>query len=275
MFLKAALLLVALSAVSANTRVNLRPCPNGQRMPEYFESPHCTATRCTLTRGQVFTGTAHVIPDSPFSTLQINLDARVLGIPFELRIPPGYENACDFLRAPGRCPVTANNPYWWELQFPVATTYPTVNNLVITRKWKTEKENSNWIIFISFQCPLERPAVKSLAPSSMLNSDKSSQTANCSLMISFKSSNKNIQIRKLNSFYFYFVSLGFFWSRNLPQSKYFSRFVIVVCRQRDKRWDNIENFQRDQKRILKLYLESNYLESKRFKLNRLTKITER
>lgn len=132
MLLKAVLLFVALSVASAQNRVAIRPCPNGQPMPQWFESNHCSTTRCTLTRGQVFTGTAHVIPGAPFSTLTVSLSATIFGIPFPLTIPPGYGNACDFLLQGGSCPVSSGGLYWWGLQFPVAATYPAANNLVIT-----------------------------------------------------------------------------------------------------------------------------------------------
>lgn len=132
--LKAVLLLVAIAAVSAQNRVAIRQCANGVQLPEYFESHHCSTTRCTLTRGQVFSGSVHVIPGQQFSALTVSLSATAFGIPFPLQIPSGYENACDFLEQGGSCPVSSGGLYWWGLQFPVASTYPAINNLIITGK---------------------------------------------------------------------------------------------------------------------------------------------
>lgn len=135
MLLKVAvLLLVAVSLVSAQAnRVAFRPCPGGHHVPEWVESTQCTTTRCTLTRGQLFTARVHVIPREAHSTLAITLTATLLGFPFDLSIPAGYENACEFLEAGARCPVAAGGSYVWGLQFPIQTFYPTVS-IVITCK---------------------------------------------------------------------------------------------------------------------------------------------
>lgn len=132
---KAILLLVVVAAASANVRVNLTQCPGGHRLPEWFESPHCTPDLCTLTRTHVFTGRAHVIPHRPFERLDVIVEATALGLPIDMPIPEGYESACDFLEAGARCPVTGGNPYTWALQFPIANFLPSIN-VVIRRKFK-------------------------------------------------------------------------------------------------------------------------------------------
>jgi hypothetical protein len=110
MFFKAFLVLAVIAAASA-VRVNIRACPGGVPMPLWFESNDCTATRCSLRRGQVFTGRAAVVPARAFSTLLVELRATLFGIPFPLSIPAGYENACNFLEAGATCPVSQGTEY--------------------------------------------------------------------------------------------------------------------------------------------------------------------
>lgn len=135
MLFKAILLLVVISAASAQVRVTTRPCANGQPEPLWFESAHCTATVCTLTRGQVFTGRAAFVPDRAFSDLTISLSATVFGIAFPLQIPVGYENACGFLESGRSCPTTIGEEHVWGLQFPMGSTYPEVQGIIVTRKF--------------------------------------------------------------------------------------------------------------------------------------------
>lgn len=134
MFFKACILLLAISAASAQVRVNFRPCAGGLPTPDWVESTQCTETLCSLQRGQVFQARAHFTPDSVFTTLVVGVSASVFGINFPMTIPDGYENACNFLEAGASCPVSAGGAYVWALQFPVATTYPLVSNLVIQRE---------------------------------------------------------------------------------------------------------------------------------------------
>lgn len=136
--LKVILLLAAVAAATANNPVTMRPCPNGRPLPTSFTSPHCVGSRCTLRRGQVFTGVAHVASaDSAHSVLTVALDARVFGVPVDLRIPPGYENACDWL-VEGSCPIGVGHSFRWGLQIPVDPLYPAIPNMIITRKLKKE-----------------------------------------------------------------------------------------------------------------------------------------
>ena len=130
MFAKALIILAAIAVASA-ARVNLRACPGGVPMPAWFESNDCTTTKCTLRRGQVFTGRAQVTAAATFSTLVIQLRASLFGIPFPLEIPAGYENACNFLEAGATCPVQSGQTVVWALQFPVASNYPAAQGVVI------------------------------------------------------------------------------------------------------------------------------------------------
>jgi ML domain len=104
-------------------------------MPLWFESNDCTATRCTLRRGQVFTGRAAVNPAQTFNSLMVELRASVFGIPFPLSIPAGYENACNFLEAGATCPVRPGTEYIWAIQFPLDGSYPAASNVVINREY--------------------------------------------------------------------------------------------------------------------------------------------
>jgi ML domain len=129
--------LVAVSLASA-VRVNFRPCAGGLLAPLWVESDKCTADRCTLTRGQVWTGRAAFVPNETFNTLQVDLKATFLGIVFPIDIPPGYEDACNFLEAGARCPVQPGTQYIWAIQAPVDNSYPAASNVVLQRKLRVE-----------------------------------------------------------------------------------------------------------------------------------------
>lgn len=133
MLFKACLLLLAITAASAQTRVNFRPCA-GLPAPLWVESTMCTATLCTLRRGQVFTARAAFSPPAQFSTLTVGIAASVFDVNFPMAIPSGFENACGFLEAGASCPVQGGGSYVWGIQFPVDGGYPLVSNLVIQRK---------------------------------------------------------------------------------------------------------------------------------------------
>lgn len=133
---KAVVLLFAVAAVSAQVRVPLRDCPGGWNAPEWFESNDCTVERCTLRRGQVFAGRAHVITQEHFVQLWVGIEATAFGIPIDMPIPEGYENACDFLEGGASCPVTAGGAYTWGVQFPVLTFLPALSNVQIRRKFR-------------------------------------------------------------------------------------------------------------------------------------------
>jgi ML domain len=154
MFSKA-LVLLALIAVASAARVNIRACPGGLPMPLWFESNDCTTTRCTLRRGQVFTGRASVTPAATFNTLMIELRATLFGIPFPLQIPAGYENACNFLEAGMRCPVQPGVNVIWGLQFPVDSSYPAAQGVVIQRKSNPELFIRNQFLKIFIRPQLE------------------------------------------------------------------------------------------------------------------------
>lgn len=127
--LKLVLLLVAIAAAAnaQGNRVNIQPCNTGSAMPDWFESDHCGADHvCVLTRGQIFLGRAQVSERRTFHVLNVGLRATLLGFPFELSIPEGFEDACDFLEGDRSCPTVAGAIYVWALQFPVATHYPAV-----------------------------------------------------------------------------------------------------------------------------------------------------
>lgn len=135
MLFKAVVLLFAVAAVSANVRVPLRACPGGWHMPEWFESNDCTPERCTLRRGQVFAGRAHVITQDAFNELWVGVEAFAFGIPIDMPIPEGYENACDFLEGGHSCPVSNGGAYTWGVQFPVMQLLPALSNVQIRRKF--------------------------------------------------------------------------------------------------------------------------------------------
>lgn len=129
-----AVILLALVAAAAANRVQMRPCPGGHPMPEWFESNDCTATRCELRRGQIFSGRAMVVPNQPFTTLHTEVQATAFGLPIEISIPDEFSNACEFLEAGARCPVTQGGQYVWNAQIPVQSFLPALSNIVVRRK---------------------------------------------------------------------------------------------------------------------------------------------
>lgn len=53
MMFKLCFLLAVISVASAG-RITMRPCGGTHVLPDFFESPDCTATHCILQRGQIF-----------------------------------------------------------------------------------------------------------------------------------------------------------------------------------------------------------------------------
>lgn len=150
MLCKVVVLLFAVVAVSANVRVPLRPCPGGHHLPEWFESIDCTPERCTLRRGQVFSGRAHVITREAFTQLWVGVEAFAFGIPVNMPIPEGFENACDFLEGGARCPVTSGGAYTWSVMFPIMQLLPALPNVQIRRKFETlQKKKCLPLFFIT------------------------------------------------------------------------------------------------------------------------------
>lgn len=123
------IVLLAFVFAAEAARVNFSPCPGGLPTPNWVESDYCTGDTCTLRRGQTFTARIEFTPREQFSSLRVAIAATLLGIPFPIEIPAGFEDACDFLEAGARCPVNAGATYIWALQAPIATTYPAVSGL--------------------------------------------------------------------------------------------------------------------------------------------------
>lgn len=133
MLFKNFLLIAVATAVSANI-VQTRPCPGGWPEPNWFESSDCSGSTCSLQRGQIFSGRAEITLQGPFNILEVGIEATLLGIPFDLPIPEGYSNACDFLEGGATCPVAEGQTVVWALQFPITSTLPLVRGLTIRRK---------------------------------------------------------------------------------------------------------------------------------------------
>lgn len=130
--LKVVLTLALIFAVES-ARVNFSACPNGYPTPEWVESDFCTAEKCTLTRGLVFTARVSFTPREQFSSLLVGIKATWLGLPLAIDIPAGYENACDFLEG-ASCPVQASTNYIWALQTPIASSYPQASGVTMQSK---------------------------------------------------------------------------------------------------------------------------------------------
>jgi hypothetical protein len=122
-------ILLALAFVAEGNRVNFRPCPGNLPPPNWVESDYCTGDTCSFRRGQIFTARINFTPREQFSALNVNIQATWLGLPFPISIPSGYENACNFLEAGARCPVSSGVTYVWGLQFPVDPSYPATSGI--------------------------------------------------------------------------------------------------------------------------------------------------
>jgi ML domain len=131
--LKIVLTLALIFAVEG-ARVTFKACPNGYPTPEWVESDFCTDTKCTLTRGQTFTSRVSFTPREQFGSLIVGMKATLLGLPFPVDIPAGYENACNFLEGGASCPVQANTNYIWAMQAPIASSYPAASGVQIQSK---------------------------------------------------------------------------------------------------------------------------------------------
>lgn len=115
--------ILTIHSVTAD-RVQIGQCAGGLPMPEWVESTMCTADLCRLPRGQYWLGTAHFIAPGVFNTLHVDITVTFLGITIPVDIPPGYENACNFL-APGQsCPTVQGTAYTWYITAPIDPTFP-------------------------------------------------------------------------------------------------------------------------------------------------------
>ena len=141
MMFKVLILMVVVAAVSASNRVNFRPCPGGHHVPNWVESDQCPGSICTVRRGQVFTARVHFTLLDTFHQLLVDVAASVFGINFPMSVPPGYENACNFMEGASNCPLFAGEDHVWAAQVPVDSSYPLVNNLVIQSKFNIKLEN--------------------------------------------------------------------------------------------------------------------------------------
>ena len=128
------IVLLALVFAAESARVNFTACSGGLPTPNWVESNDCTATTCTMRRGQVFLARVNFTPRATFAQLIVSVRASLFGINFPMTIPVGYENACGFLEAGARCPVVANTVYVWAMQFPIDNSYPAAQGLDVERK---------------------------------------------------------------------------------------------------------------------------------------------
>lgn len=152
MMFKIAVLLTVVVAVFTND-VNFVPCPGGYHVPTRVWSDMCTPNMCTLRRGQTFRARAYVTPLERFDELIVNVTAVAAGFPFPIEIPPGYEDACDFLGNEATCPVFPGENHVWELKFPVDPTQLLAPMINVRRKFNFDDLNKhfiNYLIIYSF-----------------------------------------------------------------------------------------------------------------------------
>lgn len=128
-----AVLLLATTVLSEN--VNVRPCAGGLNPPTFVESAWCTTERCTVTRNQSFQARVGVTSPESFSVLTISLKATLVGIPFPINVPEGFENACNFLEGGKTCPTTPNAQYVWNAVVPVDQSYPAASGIDLESKF--------------------------------------------------------------------------------------------------------------------------------------------
>ncbi|CRL04613.1 CLUMA_CG017681, isoform A [Clunio marinus] len=124
-------LIVALTLLLAVTNVSgnfWRDCGDGTPAPNWVTSPFCDAVRCTVTRGGTLLGQAQHTSPRSYSQLIIRFTAFVLGIPVVIPNTPGNENACTQLADGVTCPTPANTPIVWNINLPIPTTVPALNN---------------------------------------------------------------------------------------------------------------------------------------------------
>jgi hypothetical protein len=118
-----------LIAAAESARVNFRACPGGLNPPDWVESNWCTADKCTVTRGQSFSARIGMTLGQSFSVLNVAIKATLLGLPFPIDLPPGYENGCDFLEDGKTCPTQAGGFYVWNAVVPVDPSYPAASGI--------------------------------------------------------------------------------------------------------------------------------------------------
>lgn len=118
---KVIVLLALVAIAAAQTQVNVRPCP-GHTAPHFFESHDCSADRCRLIRGQIFTGVGEWTTHRAFSSLQVQIQATLFGLPLDMPLTEEEANAC--LTTVGGCPIAAGSRNRWTLHFFVEALLP-------------------------------------------------------------------------------------------------------------------------------------------------------
>lgn len=98
--------------------------------PHTVISDDCDDTICTVYRGGQLIAEAHMIVEHVHHRLDVRFSTVFLGIPINLEIPPGHEDACFHLRD-DRCPTVPGRNYIWMLNAPISTMYPQMSNVIV------------------------------------------------------------------------------------------------------------------------------------------------
>lgn len=98
--------------------------------PNEIVSAQCNADYCEVYRGSQLRADVYMTARHVHLRLDVKFSTTLLGIPIDLPIPEGREDACMHLRG-GGCPTIIGNDYVWEIDSPISAIYPAMDNVII------------------------------------------------------------------------------------------------------------------------------------------------
>lgn len=124
------------------------PCGD-EPAPHTITSSDCDHEICTVYRGSQLIAEAHMILNAVHHRLDVTFSTVFLGIPINLEIPPGHEDACLHLRD-DQCPTVPGRNYIWMLNAPISTMYPAMSNVIVRGESLDKKIYNFKLLFFSF-----------------------------------------------------------------------------------------------------------------------------
>lgn len=116
-------------------------CPDHPNalIPSRIVSAQCSATLCTLVRGEPFLADVYATHTAVHHRLDVRVTAFVLGVPVNLPLDPPDDDACNFTYRNGvfvGCPTVPGEEHLWKIDFTIPTNYPGFSNSRVRCKYQ-------------------------------------------------------------------------------------------------------------------------------------------